>query len=150
MRYAVFILFSVFLAFASTHAFAAGTESTGSSEASDIRSARAALKNNQYAEAEGLLRKAVIDNPGSADAWNLLGYSTRKQGKLVEAEEYYGKALKLDSKHTGAMEYLGILYVKTGRLDEARALLARIDKACLFSCDEYDDLKKAIETGKGD
>jgi hypothetical protein len=40
-----------------------------------------------------------------------------------------------------------VLYVQTGRLDKAKILLARIDDVCLFSCDEHDALKDAIEKG---
>lgn len=147
MRAIGFVLVSLFLMSNPSLAIAAGSEPVAT-EVPDIGQARDALKKNDYVTAEGLLRKAVVKDPGSADAWNLLGFSTRKQEKLKEAEEYYLKALAIDSKHIGAMEYLGILYVKTGRLEEANALLARIDKACLFTCEEYTDLKAGIETGK--
>ncbi len=145
-KYAV-ALFSMFLMVAPTLALAAGSD-PAPWDSGDIKAARTAIDDGDFAKAEGLLRKAVTENPESADAWNYLGYVSRKQGKLREAEGYYDKALALDKEHVGALEYLGILYVKTGRIDEARKLLARIDDVCFFSCDEYDDLKEAIETGK--
>jgi Tfp pilus assembly protein PilF len=61
------------------------------------------------------------------------------------AEEYYGRALELDPKHKGAMEYLGELYVETDRMDEAHLMLARLNDACFLSCKEYRQLKEVIE-----
>ncbi|MEX0695259.1 MAG: tetratricopeptide repeat protein [Rhodospirillales bacterium] len=147
MRVIGIVLVSIFLMSNSGPAIAAGSEPVAT-EVGEIGQARDALKGGDFAAAEALLRKAVAKDPGSADAWNLLGFATRKQEKLKEAEEYYLKALAIDSKHIGAMEYLGILYVKTGRLEEANAMLARIDKACFFTCEEYTDLKAGIDTGK--
>lgn len=127
--------------------FAADSGDSTPAKPSEISSARTALKAENFTAAEALLKKAVAKDTGSADAWNLLAYSIRKQGRMDEAEELYGKALAIDKEHVGALEYLGVLYVQTGRLDKAKALLARIDDACLFSCDEYDALKEAIEKG---
>lgn len=145
----IVVALTILIAIVPHAAFAAGTGG-GSDEASEIQQSRALLKEGNHAKAEGLLRKAVADDPASADAWNLLGYATRMQGNLEDAEKFYAKALDLEPKHLGAMQYIGMLYVKTGRVEEAKKLLARIDDACFFSCSEYDDLKRAIETGKTD
>ncbi len=149
MMRSVVLLFASFLMLTPAIALAAGSD-PAPTDAGEIRMAKTAIEGGDFAKAEGLLRKAVADNPKSADAWNLLGFTTRKQGKLAEAEGYYLKALDIDRNHIGALEYLGILYVKTGRMDEAKVMLARIDKACLFTCEEYTDLKTGIDTGKTD
>lgn len=127
--------------------FAADSDDTTPAKAAEISSARTALKADDFTSAEALLKTAVAKDAGNADAWNLLAYSIRKQGRMDEAEVLYGKALAIDKEHVGALEYLGVLYVQTGRLDKAKMLLARIDDACLFSCDEHDALKDAIEKG---
>ncbi len=111
---------------------------------SEMSQARLALDVEDYAKAENLLRARVSTASKDADAWNLLGYALRKQGKMDEAEVQYQTALSLDKEHKGALEYLGMLYVQTGRIDEAKGLLARLDDVCFFGCDEYDSLKKAI------
>lgn len=123
---------------------------TGSSSAADVAltDARAAIKIKDYAKAESELTMVVRADPDSADAWNLLGLTTRKQGRFDEAEKHYGKALALDDEHTGALEYLGMLYVETGRVDEAKVMLKRIDDACFFECDEQVRLAEAITTLK--
>ena len=51
-------------------------------------------------------------------------------------------ALELDPKHLGAHEYLGELYVKTGRIELAKERLSVL-KNC--NCDEYAELKEVIE-----
>ncbi|MBO6948642.1 MAG: tetratricopeptide repeat protein [Rhodospirillales bacterium] len=149
MLKSIAVALTILMAVVPHQAFAAGSGG-GSEQASEIQQSRALLKEGNHAKAEGLLRKAVADDPENADAWNLLGYANRMQGNLDEAEKFYTTALDLEPKHLGAMQYMGMLYVKTGRVDEAKKLLARIDDACFFSCSEYDDLKRAIETGKTD
>lgn len=119
-------------------------------EAVEITNARSALKAKEFATAETLLRKAVANDPKSAEAWNLLGFALRKQERLEEAEKYYDEALALVPKHLGALEYLGMLYVMTGRIDEAKGLLERIDDECFFTCEEYEELEVAIKTGKAE
>ena len=66
----------------------------------------------------------------------------RKTGNLQEAEQYYLKGLDLDSGHLGINEYLGELYVQTGRIELAKERLAVL-KGC--KCEEYEELKELIE-----
>lgn len=100
----------------------------------------------EFAEAEPLLHAALKRNPKNPDAWNYLGFSTRKLGKLEEAQEYYFNALRLDPEHLKAMEYLGELYLQTGEPQLARDLLDRITELCpAADCEERDQLAAAIE-----
>lgn len=147
MRIIFICCFAVVLSMSPITGFADGAGDSSPTEAAEISNARTALKVDNFAEAEVLLRMAVANDASSADAWNLLAYSIRKQGRMDEAEDLYGKALAIDEEHVGALEYLGVLYVQTGRLDKAKILLARIDDTCFFGCNEYDDLKDAIEKG---
>ena len=61
---------------------------------------------------------------------------------LEKAEIFYLKGLKLDSGHLGINEYLGELYVQTGRIELAKERL-KVLKGC--KCEEYDELKELIE-----
>ena len=67
---------------------------------------------------------------------------------LNEAEKYYISALNLDPKHRGALEYYGELLLLKNDLAGAEKLLARLDKACTFGCEEFQDLKKSIQQYK--
>ena len=129
--------------------FAAGGESDDSTP-SAVRQARDLLDKKHYAAAVPILTASLATAPMDADAWNLLGYATRKLGRFEEAERHYQKALAIKDDHKGALEYLGMLYVETKRLDQAKAILKRLDSACFFGCEELDELKEAIATGKVD
>jgi hypothetical protein len=88
----------------------------------------------------------AANEPNSADWNNLLGYAQRKKSPpdLNAAERYYQAALKIDPKHKGALEYYGELFLMKNDLPGAEQMLARLDKACFFSCEEYRDLKEEI------
>ena len=91
-----------------------------------------------------------VNDPASADWQNLIGYSLRKQQPPdhAAAERHYDEALRLNPQHRGALEYSGELYLLTNRLPLAEARLAALDKACLLPCEEYTDLKKAVQAFK--
>ena len=118
-----------------------------SSGASQLSKAVSLIKAGGYNRAIKILRSTVKSSPKNADAWNYLGYSYRKVSRFDEAHEAYQKALAIDPKHRGAHEYLGELYLQTHHLDKAEALLARLRDIC-GGCEEYGDLKGAIETYK--
>jgi Flp pilus assembly protein TadD len=105
----------------------------------------AAINHKDYSEAIGHLDGLIKEQPKNADAYNMLGFSHRKMKNYETAERYYHRALTLDPGHKGAMEYLGELYVETQRMEQARELLSKLDKACWLGCKEYDLLKDKIE-----
>lgn len=113
-----------------------------------LTQARASIKAEKYDQAIQQLQAANETN--SADWNNLLGYSLRKKQPpdLLGAEKYYQAALKIDPDHRGALEYYGKLKLINNDLPGAEALLARLDKVCLFGCEEYSDLKEAIQKYK--
>ena len=71
-----------------------------------------------------------------------MGYTLRKTGDFEKAETYYLKGLELDSEHLGINEYLGELYVQTGRLELAKE---RLEVLSGCKCEEYEELKELIE-----
>lgn len=113
-----------------------------------LTQARASIKIEKYDQAITQLQAA--NETSSADWNNLLAYSLRKKQPpdLVGAEKYYQVALKIDPTHRGALEYYGELKLMNHDLPGAEALLARLDKACIFGCEEYSDLKQAVQKYK--
>ena len=103
------------------------------------------IEGEKYQQAITELDKALVDAPDNADLLNLLAYSNRKLGNFDTALGYYLKALKIEPDHRGANEYLGELYLQLGQLEKAEERLSVLDKECFFGCDEYDQLKQAIE-----
>ena len=114
-----------------------------------LTDARASINSNNYDQALKQLQSA--DEVNSADWNNLMGYSLRKKQPpdLTASEKYYQAALKIDPSHRSAMEYYGELLLMKQDLPGAEAMLARLDKVCLFGCEEYSDLKASIAKYQG-
>lgn len=104
---------------------------------------RKAVQNKNWAQAIASFKKAVAENPGNADAHNLLGYSHRAIGKFDDAFSAYDKALMIDPNHKGALEYSGLGYLKTNQKPKAEAQLAKL-KAICATCEETSSLTKAL------
>ena len=118
-----------------------------SAKADDFAIGKKALAAKNWALAAESFKKVVADNPKNADGYNLLGYSSRWLGKYNEAFAAYDKALALDPKHKGALEYSGVAYLKVNQKDKAEAQLVRLRAICT-SCEETTDLAKAIAAYK--
>jgi Flp pilus assembly protein TadD len=114
-----------------------------------LSDARTSIKSNNYEQALKQLQSANEVN--SADWNNLMGYSLRKKQPpdLVSSEKYYQAALKIDPSHRAALEYYGELLLMKKDLPGAEAMLVRLDKVCLFGCEEYSDLKASIARYQG-
>ena len=95
-----------------------------------------------YSKAYDKLIKAYGKDKKNPDILNYLGYTLRKTGDFEKAESYYLKGLELDAGHLGINEYLGELYVQTGRIELAKERL-QVLNGC--DCEEYDELKELIE-----
>ena len=95
-----------------------------------------------YVKALEKLQQAYKSDRNNPDILNYLGFTLRKTGNLVDAEKYYLAGLKIKPDHNGINEYLGELYVKTGRIKLAKERLAVL-KNC--NCEEYAELKEVIE-----
>jgi Tfp pilus assembly protein PilF len=116
----------------------------------NIVAARKSIEAKDYKAAVGHLTKAVQEEPKNADAHSMLGYSYRKVGTFDKSMEHYQTALKIDSGHRSAHEYLGELYLDMNQPENAEKQLASLKKACPFfgKCEEYEDLKKAVDSYK--
>jgi len=119
-------------------------------ENANIAAGRKAIEVKDFKAAVGHLTKAVQEDPNDADAQNMLGYSYRKVGTFDKSLEHYQRALKIDANHRSTHEYLGELYLDMNQPDNAEKQLAALKKACPFfgKCEEYDDLKAAIDKYK--
>ncbi len=119
-------------------------EATKPGPPSDYSRAKAMIEAKNFKEAIPLLQQVVAKEPKNAEAYNLLGYATRKSGDPNGSLQYYTTALQIDPKHLGANEYLGEAYLMLGKLPQAEQQLARLDQLCMFGCVEYRTLKAAI------
>jgi len=129
-------------AMAASPAWAVDTPAAGK-DAPDLSAVRGKIKAKDWAGAVADLRKLAETNQ-HADVYNLMGFSLRNLGQYAEARTYYGKALDFDPQHKGAHEYLGELYIKTGEMDKARAMVVKLQTLCPAGCEELDDLRNDV------
>jgi Flp pilus assembly protein TadD len=131
---------------------AMGTEDPGATGSAPKSQAYAEavrlIETQDYTGAIALLEGILALAPEDADAWSRLGYSRRKLGAYGPAQDAYAQALRLQPEHLGANEYLGELYIETGRLELARQRLAVLERACARSCEEYAELREQIEAAE--
>jgi tetratricopeptide (TPR) repeat protein len=123
---------------------ARAVDNMSSNDKVDLTSVRAKIKAKDYTAAIQELRDLAEDTQ-QADVYNLLGYTLRKTGDYTTSLSYYTKALDLQPDHKAAREYLGELYVETGKIDKAKEQLAVLVKLCPSGCEEREDLEKAIK-----
>ena len=151
------IIYTLIIFFAFTNnSFSAGTSNDSSNDSSKYTKAQNLIKAakkyekkgktekalNRYSKAQKLLIESNKKNPLQADTLNYLGFTTRKLGDYKKGEAFYLQGLKIDPNHNGINEYLGELYVVTGRINLAKERLAVL-KSC--NCEEYGELKEVIE-----
>ncbi len=100
-------------------------------------------KTGHYQDAINLLD--TLQQPNTREAWNYRGYATRKLGRTDEGIGYYQRSIALDPHYAKVREYLGEAWMIKGRPDLAKAELATIKTICGTQCEEYRDLKAAID-----
>ena len=101
--------------------------------------------NKRYKKAQKYLIKSNKEKPKRADTLNYLGFATRKLGDFEAGEKFYLQGLAIKPNHKGINEYLGELYVATGRLNLAKERLSILE-GC--NCEEYNQLKGVIDGSK--
>ncbi len=140
-----FKILAILSALGGSSAYAAGTsdESSATDSAADYQTAEAAILAGNFAEAVPILAAITSAEPENADAWNLLGFASRKSGDLAAAGVAYGKALDINPEHLGALEYQGEMYLQLMQPELAKANLAKLQSLC-GDCEEAEDLAQAL------
>jgi tetratricopeptide (TPR) repeat protein len=128
--------------------YAAGSDSgnTGAniSKSNYYYDALKLIKNKSFKLAIENLNKAEKNSKLDPDIYNYLGFSYRKMGNMKLASLNYEKALKIDPKHKGTLEYQGEMFITLGQLDKAKANLKKLSSVCFLGCDEEKKLKNSI------
>ena len=137
----IFLIAAMLMSFVTT-AGAVGSSDYSSPNVGVLQAANQLLKQQRYADAYQKLQN--IDGAPEDDRQNLLGFSARKQGNYEVAAVHYEKALMLNPRHVGALEYQGELFIALGQMDKAQANLSKIMRYCEGACPEASDLRKAI------
>ncbi len=145
-------IFSSFLAalmalstFLAVPALAAGTsDGSSATAAASYAEAKAMVDEGNFVAALPNLIALTKADAKNADAWNLLGFTYRKLGQLEDSDAAYLTVLSINPDHLGALEYQGELFITTGKLDEAKANLAKLQALC-GTCEQAQDLEAALK-----
>jgi len=96
-----------------------------------------------YEDAILVLKQAP--DQGDPRILNMLGFSSRKSGRMDVALNYYRRAVATDPDFSLVREYLGEAFIQLGMLEKAREQLTEIERICGSRvCDEYGQLASLI------
>ncbi len=124
---------------------------------SDYADGMEAWEKEDWSAVIAAMEKVVARRPHHDNAWARLGYAYRKLKNYDNSLAAYDRALTRNPRNRAALEYLGEAYVELDRIGEAIIMLDRLAAECrrislTFSdgqftngCDEFGDLRKAIE-----
>ncbi len=91
----------------------------------------------------------AVRNADDTRVLTMIGYALRKSGRVDEAFDYYGRALKIDANNVQTREYLGEAFLQKGDLAGAKAQLTEISARCGISCESYVELDTQIKAFEG-
>ena len=91
-------------------------------EATDDKKKAKALDKakRQYENARGYFASALQRKVEMYEAWNYVGYTSRKLGEYDKALQAYDEALRLNPAYGEAIEYRGEAYLGLNRIDDAK------------------------------
>ena len=148
MNFMKLCVISAFLIINANNVFSAGSSSDSDTNTKTkslaYLSAEKLINKKQFSDAILKLNDALASDSKNADIYNYLGFSHRKLGKMEQAAVYYNKALEINPKHKGALEYQGEMYLTLNQIGKAEENLKKLDKICFLGCSEFDKLKKSI------
>ena len=96
------------------------------SSAQRLERVAALISDNQLVEAEKQLNQIVRIAPNDATVLNLFGTIRAKQGRQKEAEGFFLRAIRFDSRLIGPHMNLAYLYLLRGEPDKTAAQLAKV------------------------
>ena len=75
----------------------------------------------QYENARGYFAAALQRRADMHEAWNYVGYTSRKLGQFEDALRAYDEALRLSPSYGEAIEYRGEAYLALNRIEDAKS-----------------------------
>jgi tetratricopeptide (TPR) repeat protein len=112
----------------------------GTKKGAELRALEAEVRKG-FNSARERFRAALEADPNMKEAWNMVGYTSRRLGDYEESLIAYERALALAPDYPEAIEYRAELFVLTGRFDEVKDAYASLQKS---SPSYAETLKNAI------
>jgi tetratricopeptide (TPR) repeat protein len=111
------------------------------------KAARALVLDGKYEDAIQAFH--ALGHDDSAEVANYVGYAYRKLGDYQLSKVWYDRALAADPDHVRTWEYYGLWHLEQGNKLKAQDFLEKVHALCgNTTCQEYIDLKAAIEDGR--
>ena len=110
----------------------------------DFAAGKRAIAAGDWEAAIKALTNVGLRDARNADIQDYLGYAYRRLRQLDPAIRHYQQALILSPRHRSAHEHLGEAYLMQDDLARAQDHLTALERICLISCTEYNDLTQAI------
>jgi tetratricopeptide (TPR) repeat protein len=85
-----------------------------------LAAARGLVNRGAIEEARRLLAETYIDQPTDANLSHLLGVCDFREGKFVEAERHFRRAISLPNHSVDSRYYIGLCLERRGVLEEAK------------------------------
>jgi Flp pilus assembly protein TadD len=108
----------------------------------ELASGKADSAKKKFGKALKKFEHAVELDPKYYQAWNMVGFCSRKSGDLKRAFDAYMKCLAIEPEYAEAHEYLGEAYLMSGDVAKAKEQLAWLRSR---KSDEADELAEKIE-----
>ncbi len=89
----------------------------------DLAAGKADSARKRFGKAIKKFQQAADTDPTYYEAWNMVGYCSRKSGDLKRSFEAYQKCLQIEPEYAQAHEYLGEAYLMSGDLAKAKEQL---------------------------
>lgn len=103
-------------------AYAKGWESSEEAK-KELAAGKTDSAKKKFGKALKKFREATDYDPNYFEAWNMVGYCSRKSGDLKGSFAAYMKCLEIEPEYAQAHEYLGEAYLMTGDLPKAKEQL---------------------------
>lgn len=94
----------------------------------ELRTHEAALSKG-FTEAREKFRAAAAADPKMKEAWNMIGYTSRRLGDYEDSLSAYEKALALAPEYPEAIEYRAELFMLTGKFEQVKSAYAQLLKS---------------------
>lgn len=91
------------------------------------------IRNQEYQRAKDNLSRAIKLDPSSAHAHTMLGYVFQLEGENEAAEQYFRKAIRLDSDYALARNNFGAFLFEHKRFEEAAAQLRKASEDRIYA-----------------
>lgn len=114
----------------------------------DLANKKTKDANKKFAKALKHYDEATKLDPAYFEAWNMVGFCSRKTGDLKRSFAAYDKALALKPDYDEAHEYLGEAYLMSGDIAKAKEQLAWLKEKQSPEAAELEEAIEAAEKGQ--